>query len=142
MRSINIYLSIVFILSLFSSCKKTAIEADIPASNSGQLFLVVNNTGHNGPLSQNCGTKPELLEVTFITPSKEQTHLIKGDTRNRITVDIAKGERLTVRVAEPNEGKVLATKNKIFTPPECPIPLDYEPLIRICPKDAIEFRFF
>lgn len=144
MKSIHFYFIFLCILVLSSSCLKTEAEpeVDLTPDNSGQLFFVMNRTGHNGPLSTNCGTRPEQVLISISTPSKTEEYLFNGDTQGWVTVDIKKGERLTVRVAEPNEGKVLVSKSKIYTPPECPIPIDREPTIRICPKDQIEFRFF
>jgi len=115
---------------------------DLTGDDSGQVFFVMNRTGHNGPLSQNCGTRPIQVLITFITPTKEEKHLLNGDTQARFTVAIDKGEKLTVQISDPNEERVFVTKGKIFPPPVCPAPVGYEPIIRICPETEIEFRDF
>ncbi len=143
MKSIHFYFLSLCLLILGNACTKPETAEVAPTQdNSGQLFFVMNRTGHNGPLSANCGTRPEQVLLSITTPLKTEEYLFNGDTQGWITVDIKKGEKLTVQVSEPNEGKVLVTKGKIYNPPECPIPIDREPTIRICPKDQIEFKFF
>ncbi len=102
----------------------------------------MNRTGHNGPASTNCGRSPETVEFTFITPTAKLIQLISGDTQVFVGLDIIEGERLTVVVKDPESKEELVSKSTLFNPTENMLPEGADPLIRLCPKDYLEFKYF
>ena len=127
---------------IISSCTSGEID-DTPNPSSEKIsFMVMNRTGHNGPASLNCGGEPETVEFTFVTPAQKLIRLMSGDTQELVGLEIIEGERLTVMVKDPQSNEELVTKSTLFNPTENKLPEGADPLIRLCPKDFLEFKYF
>lgn len=127
---------------IMSSCSNVEREESPKTSPNNVVFMVMNRTGHNGPASMNCGRSPEAFEFTFISPNETFTRIISGDTQEFIGLEILEGERITVVVKDPQSKEELVSKSTLFEPSANGLPEGANPLIRLCPKDFLEFKYF
>ena len=114
----------------------------LPTSDKLVSFAVWNRTGHNGNASLNCGGEAEAVEFTFVTPAEKFIQRISGDTQELVGLVIEEGQLLTVVVKDPVTQDELVSKSAIYSPSLNPVPAGGFPLIRLCPKDHLDFKYF
>ena len=82
------------------------------------------------------------MEFTFITPAGLLNMVVTGDSQKTVGLEISEGELLTVVVKDPESKDEFTSKSKLYTPSENEVPDGANPLIRLCPKDFLEFKYF
>ena len=142
MKSSIVLLCLICSGLFLASCVGEEMEERFSNDTEKVVFMVMNRTGHNGPASMVCGGEAETVEFTFVTPAEKLIQLITGDTQVLVGLEIQEGQRITVIVKDPVSKEELVSKSTLFNPVENNLPEGANPLVRLCPKTSLEFKYF